>query len=113
MNTARSRFIAAAFDHGQVPTIACFNKATTALGVDFDRLLAALQKFVDQYFVPVGGTPASPPKPGAFRTAAWAPAYPTRPPPANAPAYHALTPAGRPPPKGFLQPTLHATPSPS
>src|SRR5205807_2231155 len=48
MTTARSRFIAAAFDHGQVPTIACFNKASTALGVDFDRLIAALQKLVDQ-----------------------------------------------------------------
>ena len=31
MQTARSRFIAAAFDHGQVPSIACFNKATGSL----------------------------------------------------------------------------------
>src|SRR2546430_512227 len=69
MQTARSRFIAAAFDHGQVPTIACFNKATTALGVDFARLVAALQKFVDQYFVPVWGTPARLLKTTGFRKA--------------------------------------------
>ena len=39
MQTARSRFIAAAFDHGQVPSIACFNKATGSLGGDFGRLI--------------------------------------------------------------------------
>src|SRR5438309_1611880 len=75
MQTARSRFIAAAFDHGQVPTIACFNKATTALGVDFARLVAALQKFVDQYFVPVWGTPARLLKTTGFRKGAWALAF--------------------------------------
>src|SRR5437016_696845 len=51
MRAARARFIAAAFDHGQIPTIACFNKASTSLGVDFDRLIAALQTFVDDDFV--------------------------------------------------------------
>jgi hypothetical protein len=40
------------------PTIVCVNEATVDLGVDFDRLIAALQKFLDKHFVPVWGTPA-------------------------------------------------------
>src|SRR5256884_202336 len=108
MNTARSRFIAAAFDHGQVPTIACFNKATTALGVDFDRLLAALQKFVDQYFVPVWGTPARLLKTAGFRKGAWALAFLDRADVANALGYHDLTPDGLPLSKVFVQTTLAA-----
>src|SRR5438874_13235341 len=108
MNTARSRFIAAAFDHGQVPTIACFNKATTALRVDFDRLLAALQKFVDQYFVPVWGTPARLLKTAGFRKGAWALAFLDRADVANALGYHDLTPDGLPLSKVFVQTTLAA-----
>ena len=38
-----SRIIAAAFDRGQIPTIACFNQATTPLGVNLDKLLATLE----------------------------------------------------------------------
>jgi hypothetical protein len=40
------------------PTIVCVNEATEDLGVDFDRLIAALQKYLDKHFVPVWGTPA-------------------------------------------------------
>ena len=108
MTTARSGFIAAAFDHGQVPTIACFNKATTALGVDFDRLLAALQKFVDQHFVPVWGTPARLLKTRGFRKGAWALAFLDRADVANALGYHDLTPDGLPLSKVFVQTTLAA-----
>jgi hypothetical protein len=35
-----------AFNQGNVPTIACFNKATVALGVDLDKPIAAMQVFV-------------------------------------------------------------------
>jgi hypothetical protein len=41
-----------------VPTIVCINDATVKLDVDFDRLIVALQKFLDEHFVPVWGTPA-------------------------------------------------------
>ncbi|MGH8711667.1 MAG: hypothetical protein ACREVA_10205 [Burkholderiales bacterium] len=47
-----------AFNQGGVPKIACFNKATVALGVNFDALIAAMQVFVDKYVAPVWGTPA-------------------------------------------------------
>src|SRR5437879_4133125 len=47
-----------AFNQGGVPTIACFNKAVTPLGVDFDDLIQAMQAYVDKYVAPVWGTPA-------------------------------------------------------
>jgi hypothetical protein len=47
----------AAFGQGAVPTIACMNKATVPLGVDFAALIAALQKCYDQYFLPIWGYP--------------------------------------------------------
>ncbi len=37
-----------AFNQGEVPRIACFNKAATPLGVDLDALIAAMQAFVDR-----------------------------------------------------------------
>ena len=108
MQTARSRFIAAAFDHGQVPTIACFNKATGSLGVDFGRLISVLQKFVDQYFVPVWGTPARLVRTTGFRKGAWALAFLDRADVANALGYHDLTPDGLPLSKVFVRTTLQA-----
>ena len=41
VTTAKPRF--GAFNQGDVPSIACFNKAATPLGVDFDALIAAMQ----------------------------------------------------------------------
>jgi hypothetical protein len=48
---------AAAFGGGKFPTIACMNKATVDLGVDFAKLIAALQKCYDQFFLPIWGYP--------------------------------------------------------
>ncbi len=104
----RSRFIAAAFDRGQIPTIACFNQATGALGVSFDRLIAALQTFVDDYFVPVWGTPAKLLKTRTFRKGAWALALLDTADVANALGYHDLTPDGLPLSKVFVKSTLAA-----
>jgi hypothetical protein len=52
-------------------TITCVNNATVSLGVDFDKLIAALQKFLDEHFVPVWRTPAKlvkaeKPRPGTW-----------------------------------------------
>src|SRR2546428_2377769 len=106
MQAARSRFIAAAFDHGQIPTIACFNKARTSLGVTFDRLISTLQTFVDDYFVPVWGTPAKLVKTTTFRKGAWALALLDDADVANALGYHDLTPDGLPFAKVFVKSTL-------
>lgn len=108
LSPRRSRFIAAAFDQGQLPTIACFNKATTGLGVDFNRLIAALQRFVDDYFVPVWGTPAKLVKSRGFRKGAWALAFLDRADVASALGYHDLTPDGFPLSKVFVQTTLES-----
>jgi hypothetical protein len=42
----------------KVPTVACINSAETPLGVDFDKLIRALQKYVDHHLAPVWRTPA-------------------------------------------------------
>src|SRR5690348_8808247 len=34
------------------PTVACINRAETPLGVDFDKLVRALQKYVDHHLAP-------------------------------------------------------------
>jgi len=103
-----SRIIAAAFDHGQIPTIACFNRATVDPRVDFDRLVAALQKFADQYFTPVWGTPARLVRTTGFRKGAWALALLDTADVANALGYHDLTPDGLPLSKVFVKTTLAA-----
>ena len=51
MKTMRPTF--GAFNQGELPKIACFNKATVALGVNFDVLIAAMQVFVDKHVAPV------------------------------------------------------------
>jgi hypothetical protein len=54
-----------------VPTIVCINEAREDFGVDFDDLIAALQKFIDEHFVPVWGTPAKLVKGRKPRKRAW------------------------------------------
>jgi hypothetical protein len=107
MSTRRGRFIAAAFDQGQIPTIACFNKATTKPGVDFTKLVAALQRFVDDYFVPVWGTPAKLVRTTGFRKHAWALVLLDNADVAGALGYHDLTPDGFPLSKVFVETTLN------
>lgn len=51
---------AAAFNQGgHFPTIAVVNMATVDLGVQLNLLVGALQKFLDEHFVPVWGYPAT------------------------------------------------------
>jgi hypothetical protein len=47
-----------ALKRGAIPKIACVNKATVDLGVDFDALIAALQRYVDDHLATVWATPA-------------------------------------------------------
>lgn len=98
--------IMAAFDHGQLPTIACINKSTVNLGVDFDALIAALQKFVDTCFAPVWGTPARLVKSTKFLKHAWAIVFMDSADVQGALGYHDLTPDGLPLSKVFVKTTL-------
>jgi hypothetical protein len=100
------RTVMAAFDRGQIPTIACFNKATVGLGVDLDALIGALQKFVDEKFAPVWGTPAKLVKSEDFLPGAWALVFLDTADVQGALGYHDLTPDGLPLSKVFVQTTL-------
>jgi len=92
-----------AFDRGQSPTIACFNRATTPLGVDFGKLIGTLQKFLDRCVVPVWGTPARLVRSTGFVKGAWAMVFLDRADRKNALAHHDLTPDGLPISKIFVQ----------
>ncbi len=98
--------VRAAFDKGQIPTIACFNKAKTPLGLDLDKLLAALQKFVDRCVVPVWGTPANLVRTTGFLKGAWALVFLDNADQADALAYHDLTPDGFPVSNVFVKTIL-------
>lgn len=98
--------VRAAFDRGQIPTIACFNRAKTPLGLDLDSLIAALQKFVDTCVVPVWGTPAKLVRSTGFLPGAWAVVFLDTADAPGALAYHDLTPDGFPLSKVFVQTIL-------
>ena len=95
-----------AFNQGGVPKIACFNKATVALGINFDALIAAMQVFVDKYVAPVWGTPAKLVKSKDFLKGAWAMVFLDDADQPGALAYHDLTPDGLPQSKVFVKTTL-------
>ena len=95
-----------AFNQGAVPTIACFNQATTPLGVDLDALIAAMQAYINNNIVPVWGTPANLVKTSDFQAGAWAMVFLDDADQAGALAYHDLTPDGLPQAKVFVRTTL-------
>jgi len=95
-----------AFNQGGVPTIACFNKARTALGVDFDALIIAMQAFVNRHVAPVWGTPVKLIKSKGFIKGAWAMVFLDDADQPGALAYHDLTPDGLPQSKVFVKTTL-------
>ncbi len=98
--------VRAAFEQGQVPTIACFNQAKTPLGVDLDRLVRAMQTFVDRHVAPVWGTPARLVKTTGFLKNAWAVVFLDDADQPGALAYHDLTPEGLPLSKVFVRTTI-------
>jgi hypothetical protein len=100
------QLVRAAFDRGQIPTIACFNRAKTPLGLDLDKLIAALQKFVDTCVVPVWGTPAMLVRSTGFLPGSWAVVFLDTADAPGALAYHDLTPDGFPLSKVFVKTIL-------
>jgi hypothetical protein len=100
----RSRF--GSSSQAECPVIACFNKAVTPLGVDFNALIVAMQVYVDKYVAPVWGTPAKLIKTTGFKKGAWAMVFLDNADSAHAEAYHDLTPDGLPVAKVFVKTTL-------
>jgi hypothetical protein len=106
MSKTPPRVIRAAFDQGSVPTIAVFNKATTPLGIPLDKLITAMQHYVDLHVAPVWGTPAKLVKSTGFVKGAWAVVFLDDADAPGALAYHDLTPDGLPQSKVFVRTTL-------
>jgi hypothetical protein len=95
-----------AFNQGETPKIACFNKATTPLGVEMDALVSAMQVFVDKYVAPVWATPAKLVKSTGYIKGAWAMIFLDDADQPGALAYHDLTPDGLPQSKVFVRTTI-------
>jgi hypothetical protein len=104
---ASNKPVLGAFNQGDVPTIACFNQATVALGVDLDAVIAAMQEYVTSYVAPVWGTPANLVKTSDFQAGAWAMVFLDNADQPGALAYHDLTPDGFPVAKVFVKTTLN------
>lgn len=99
--------VRAAFNQGKPPVIACVNKATVDLGVNFDVLIAALQAYVTKYVAPVWGTPATLVKATTYKQGQWAMVFYDDADVQGALAYHDLTPGGFPLSKVFVKTTLN------
>lgn len=104
--STQTRPKAAAFNQGEKPTIACFNRAMVPLGVDLNALINAMQTFVDQYVTPIWGTPATLVKSNGYVKGAWAMVFLDNADQPGALAYHDLTPDGMPQAKVFVKTTL-------
>jgi hypothetical protein len=104
----QSHMIMAAFNQGAVPTITCVNQATVDLGVDFGKLVSALQKYLDDYFVPIWGTPAKITKASAPQPGTWTMVFLDDADQAGALGYHELDLNGLPLSKIFVKTTLEA-----
>src|SRR5215471_3228153 len=98
--------ILGAFNQGGKPTIACFNRATTPLGVDLNVLINAMQVYVDNYVAPIWGTPARLVHSQSFIPGAWAMVFLDKADAPGALAYHDLTPQGLPLSKVFVRTTI-------
>jgi len=97
---------AAQAGQGGLVTIACINKATVGLGVDFDKLTAALQACYDQFFMPIWGYPVKLYNTTAAKASEWQLVYFDNADQAGALGYHALTKDGQPVSKIFVKTTL-------
>jgi hypothetical protein len=96
------------FNRAIIPTIVCVNKSKIGLGVEFDKLIAALQKFLDQCFVPVWGTPAKLIKARETRPKHWNMIFWDDADSPGAEGYHDITWKGTPLAKVFVKPTIDA-----
>lgn len=88
--------------------MACINRASVPLGVDFGALVRALQRFLDDCFAPVWGTPARIVAARGYLPGAWAMEFWDDADAPGALGYHNLTPEGLPLSKVFVKTTARA-----
>jgi hypothetical protein len=109
VKTNPHRILAAEFDQGQVPSIACVNGAKTPLGVNWSQLIAALDEYANAIFAPVWGTPAKIIDGGTgthIPTGCWGMLFLDDADEPGALGYHALTSEGLPLSKVFVKTTV-------
>lgn len=94
------------FNRAVIPTIVCVNKSTVGLGVDFDKLIRTLQKFLDQCFVPVWGTPARLIKASKPRPDCWHMVFLDHAGAHGSESFHDITFGGMPLAKVFVKPAI-------
>lgn len=99
---------AAQAGQGGAVTVACINKATVDLGVDFDKLTAALQKCYDEHFLPVWGYPLKLYNTKKARRSDWQLVYFDDAEEAGLFGYHDLTKDGQPVSMVYVRTTLEA-----
>jgi hypothetical protein len=104
----RSHRTLASLNRGAIPTIACFNHATTPLGMKLELLIPALQAYISQHVAPVWGTTAQLVKTMDYVAGAWALVFLDDADAPGALAYHDLTPDGLPQAKVFVRTLLAA-----
>lgn len=92
------------FVRSAVPTITFINRAKIPLGVDFDKLIGALDTFLKDCFVPVWGTPAKLMKATKEKPGTWTFIFLDDPDDPTADGYHDLTKDGFPLSKVFVIP---------
>ncbi len=103
LDRSRTEGIRPTFDPDQIPTIACFSKAETPLGVDLDRLIGVLQRYVDELVAPVWGTPCRLVRSADFMAGTWAVGFFDDCDDSSVNGYHELTPDGLPFSKVFVR----------
>jgi hypothetical protein len=104
---AAARPVAAAFNQGQVPTIACVNLASDPLGVDWAKLVQVLDEYAN-VFAKVWGTPAhviAAPDGKSIPAGDWGLVFLDNADQPNALGYHDLTQDGLPLSKIFVRTT--------
>jgi hypothetical protein len=88
------------------PSIACINRARTPLGIDFHKLIGALQAFVDECLAPVWGTSATLVPARKERRGAWTLVFLDDADRAHTLGYHKSLKHGLPLAKVFVRPSL-------
>jgi hypothetical protein len=99
---------AAAFNQGKYPTIAFVNLAKTPLGVNLDKLVAALDKQMKRDFVPIWGYPARLYVTNKPKLDEWQVVFLDDADAADALGYHDITKNGQPISKVFVKDTIAA-----
>lgn len=101
--------ITAYFNTGLLPVISCVNRSTVPIGpYSFDKLIATLQKYNDECFSPIWGTPCKLIVSDVVKKGTWGMVFLNDADAANALGYHDLTKDGFPLSKIFTKTTIQS-----